>query len=328
MSFVPCLRAARRGALAPASFAFVVALLVAPACADAETTPRHESGDRGRRSRSHGGWSDERSFPAVHRETKEQRFTLAGGRGKVTIDNIAGDVIVRAGDGDTVHVVARQTARGRDDESLALGRREMPLLLEQRGDTVRAFVDAPFRDGDDGMHFDGDDYDYRVVWDFEVTVPRGVDISAESVMDGEVEIHGVHGRFDIRNVNGPVTLEAMGGHGEVRTVNANLQVSFARNPTGDCVFDNVNGKVDVTFAPGLGADVRYKTLNGEAWSDFPFTTYPVTPQTGERRRSGLWRVGSDWQEGIRIGAGGPTLSFRTINGNIYLRERGNAASGR
>ena len=37
---------------------------------------------------------------------------------------------------------------------------------------------------------------------------------------------------------------------------------------------------------------------------------------------GRYRVKSDWQEGIRIGAGGPLLSFGTVNGNIYLRQRG------
>ena len=33
----------------------------------------------------------------------------------------------------------------------------------------------------------------------------------------------------------------------------------------------VNGDVDVTFQPGLSAEVRFHTLNGEGWSDFPFT---------------------------------------------------------
>ena len=42
----------------------------------------------------------------------------------------------------------------------------------------------------------------------------------------------------------------------------------------------------------------------------------------ERADKGRYRVKSDWQEGIRIGAGGPLLSFDTVNGNIYLRQRG------
>ncbi|HXT22038.1 MAG TPA: hypothetical protein VN923_14900, partial [Thermoanaerobaculia bacterium] len=82
----------------------------------------------------------------------------------------------------------------------------------------------------------------------------------------------------------------------------------------------VNGDVDVTFQPGLAAEVRFKTLNGEGWSDFPYTLVPLRPQISESRRDGRYVIKSDWSQGIRIGNGGPQLSFSTINGDVLIRR--------
>jgi hypothetical protein len=143
----------------------------------------------------------------------------------------------------------------------------------------------------------------------------------ETFLDGDVELHGTEGDFRVKNVNGKVTVTDVAGSGVARTVNGPLRVSFRRNPPRDCEFATVNGDVTVDFQPGLGADVRYRTLNGEAWSDFPFSLQPTRPAAAGERRDGRWVVRSRWSEGIRIGGGGPRLSFETINGDILLRKR-------
>lgn len=140
-------------------------------------------------------------------------------------------------------------------------------------------------------------------------------------MDGDVVLHGTDGDFEIGNVNGDVTVTDVAGAGEARTVNGPLRVSFRRNPPRDCAFATVNGDVVVDFQPGLAAAVRYRTLNGEAWSDFPFTVEPRTLAAPVERREGRWRTDRGWSDGIRIGQGGPELSFETINGDILLRRR-------
>jgi hypothetical protein len=166
-----------------------------------------------------------------------------------------------------------------------------------------------------------------VAYDFEVEVPRDAVVELRTVLDGAIRARGLGAAYEVRNVNGPVTLEEIAGAGHASTVNGELHVAFRRNPTADCEFQNVNGVVDVTFAPGLAADVRYRTLNGAAWSDFSFAVAPVAPRMSEQHEKGRFVLrSSEWQEGIRIGGGGPQLSFATINGNIYLRQRGAAAS--
>jgi DUF4097 and DUF4098 domain-containing protein YvlB len=194
----------------------------------------------------------------------------------------------------------------------------MGLDLSQHGDTVIAFVDCPFRDGDDLRMTD--DLPYRVVWDFDVEVPPGVAVVLRTVIDGDVELAGTDGSFEVRNVNGNVKVRDVAGAGSAKTVNGDLDVAFRQNPPGDCDFGNVNGDVDVTFQPGLGADVRFKTLNGEGWSDFPFSTLPIEQKVASDHRNGRFVVKGEWSQGIRIGAGGSQLSFATINGDVLIRR--------
>lgn len=270
---------------------------------------------------STAGWRSPGSdYPAAARDRTEQSFRLPAGAGKVVVDNVAGNVRARAVDGDAVHIVAVQQAHATSAANLELARREMPLRLSQHGDTVIAFVDSPFRDEGGRLQGRWDDLPYRVLYDVEVEVPRRAAVELSTVLDGDVELAGTDGAFLVRNVNGAVDVRDVGGAGKAITVNGELAVRFRRNPNGPCEFGNVNGDVDVTFQPGLAAEVRFKTLNGEGWSDFPYTLMPLRPEVSESRRDGRYVIKSDWSQGIRIGNGGPQLSFGTVNGDVLIRK--------
>ena len=89
-------------------------------------------------------------------------------------------------------------------------------------------------------------------------------------------------------------------------------------PTGACDFSTVNGDVDVSLRPGLAADAQVKTMNGEAWSDFPFTTLPAAEVVRSER--GGKTVFRSQSAKLRIAGGGPLLSFETLNGDILIRR--------
>ena len=57
-----------------------------------------------------------------------------------------------------------------------------------------------------------------------------------TVLDGDIEVRGVEGTFDVRNVNGQVRLIDAAGSGDAETVNGGVTVVFRRHPDGPCSF--------------------------------------------------------------------------------------------
>jgi DUF4097 and DUF4098 domain-containing protein YvlB len=110
------------------------------------------------------------------------------------------------------------------------------------------------------------------------------------------------------------------GSGSVSTVNGGVKVAFASNPKAATSFHSVNGTLDVTFRGGLNADVHMKTMNGGMYTDFPVTTLPIASTQPEQRNGKfVWR--SNRMTGVRIGSGGPELSFETLNGSVLIKNR-------
>ena len=123
----------------------------------------------------------------------------------------------------------------------------------------------------------------------------------------------------MRNVNGGIRLERVAGTGgEVRTVNGPILGTFLRVPTDSLSFDTVNGRIDVTFPPRLAADLTLTTNWGEIWSEFDVTPRPAPPPT--RRREGGRLVIKTGPATLRVGTGGPEISFKTLNGDIFIRK--------
>jgi len=86
-------------------------------------------------------------------------------------------------------------------------------------------------------------------------------------------------------------------------------------------FKSFNGKLDVTFQPSLSADLRLKTFNGHAYTDFDVTTLPVPGESGERK-DGKFVYKTDRLTSMRVGAaGGPELRFETFNGDIHIQKQ-------
>jgi hypothetical protein len=264
-------------------------------------------------------------------ETLHRTFTLAaapagageaGRRVAVEVDNFTGAVRVRSHPGGEVTLSVRETWAAASAEKLEQGRREVRLDVAETAGRLRLYVDGPFRSRDGGTHFHGwERLGYEATFDFDLEVPADVDLVARTVNGGEVRVSGVVGRFDVSNVNGPVTLERMGGAGMARTVNGPVLASFSRNPAAGCTFDTVNGRIEVSFLAGLAADLRFKTLNGKVYTDYDYDYRSLPPQPAERSR-GHFHYRSHGEFAARIAGGGPELSFSTINGDILIRRQG------
>lgn len=241
---------------------------------------------------------------------------------RLVVDNLWGSVVIRGHGGESIEMVAHETVLAKSAERIDQARQEVTLDVSQSAEGIEIYVDGPFRcpreQRDRGCWNDWHNA-YTVVYDFEIRVPRETDLDVRTVNGGDIEVFDIRGDFHIRNVNGSIELQGLAGSGEATTVNGPVVASFLTNPVGDTHFETVNGKIDVSFQPGLSADLDMLARWGELWSEYEVTALPSKPPT-KRTRGQRTIIELPRNTRVRVLDGGPTHSFETLNGNIYVRK--------
>jgi hypothetical protein len=257
-------------------------------------------------------------------DNRTLRETLAfegPGQQRLIVENVWGSVVVRGYDGDTVEMVAEETVRAKTTERIEQARREVEIEVRRRDGEIELYVDGPFRCQQEDRRNCWNEWNnhYEVIYDFEIRVPFATDLEVRTVTDGDIEVFDVRGDFRIHNVNGSIDLAGMAGSGEAVTVNGPVVASFVSNPGGDSHFKTVNGKIDVSFQPDLSADLDMIARWGELWSEYEVAPLPSAPPTKKTKGN---RTIIELPRGtrVRVDGGGPTHSFETLNGNIYVRK--------
>ena len=279
-------------------------------------------------------WDSDDDMKSFKKEdiVKTLKFAEAGKPGQLIVDNIFGPIAVEAYDGREVLLQARKIVYARDEARAKKAEEEVKLDLTEKGNTVEAYVDGPFRQTDEehegrGIHWHGDP-GYKVYYGLTLKVPRRTDLVLSTVLDGDIEVRGVEGMFDVHNVNGRVRLVDAAGSGDAQTVNGDVTVLFGRPPDGACRFKTINGDVEVDFPDPPSADFRVKTMHGEVYSDFDVTSLPKAAAVREERpdKGGKFVFRSDGFYGVRTGKGGPEIKLETLNGDILIAKRSRSAS--
>jgi hypothetical protein len=262
--------------------------------------------------------------------TRTLAFAAGGGR-TLDVRNINGFIRVEATDDSTVQMSIRKVIRAETRDDLLEAQREVHLDFVENAPRVGATVTE--RNG----HVCGErwnDYDndrdrrrphYEVRFDFTIRVPRNAALRLCTVNGGDVIVNGTRGDFDVDNVNGLIELRQVAGSGQAHTVNGPVTVTFTANPSRPSSFKTVNGNVDVSFTDGLSAKFAMKTMNGGLFTDFdaqPFANRVAA--AGERRDGKFVYRGNEFTR-VRVGGGGPEITFETLNGNVRARRAGGIA---
>ncbi len=172
-----------------------------------------------------------------------------------------------------------------------------------------------------------DDPGYLVYYGFTLKVPARTNVVLKTVIDGDIEVRGVEGVFDVRNVTNPVRLVDAAGSGEAESVAGGVSVAFRRHPDGACSFKSVSGDVEVDFPGEASADFRFKTMTGEVYSDFAVTRLAqAAPVREDRPGEGGFVYRSDGFNGVRAGRGGPEIKLETLSGDILIAKRSKSTS--
>jgi hypothetical protein len=255
--------------------------------------------------------------------TKTLRFVDPAKPGELVVDNLCGPITVEAHSGREVVLEAKRIVYARDEARARKAEQEVRLDLTENGNTVAAYVDGPFREDREPGARPRRDPGYLVYYGFRLKVPARTNLVLSTVLDGDIEVRGVEGTFDVRNVTGRVRLVDAAGSGDAQAVSGGVTVVFKRAPEGPCYFKTVSGDVEVGFPAAPSADFRIKTVHGQAYSDFDVTNLPKAPPVREERREkgGKYVYRSEGAYGVRAGRGGPEIRLETLTGDILIAKR-------
>jgi hypothetical protein len=264
---------------------------------------------------------DDWNFSERAQEKIEKSFTMPAGAARRTleIDNVWGSIEVVGTASDQVQLTVNKSIRAESKAKIEQARKDVTLDVTQQADALKLYVNGPFRCDchDCGRSRDGEGYVVKM--DFQVQVPRDIDIKIKTVNEGHVSVRDINGSFLVRNVNGDIQIHNIAGSGSARTVNGPVKVSFRQNPREASDFNTVNGNIELAFARDLSADFRFKTFNGGIYSDFPVTALPVQGMQEEHRGTKvIFRA--DRYTGARVNAGGPQIKVENLNGDIRILE--------
>jgi DUF4097 and DUF4098 domain-containing protein YvlB len=259
-----------------------------------------------------------------HSEAREPfHYTFSNDK-TIDVDNVDGTIQVVADTGSTIRVEGERIVRAEDQQALDRAKRDVKLDVNEKDGIAQLYVNGPFRHNqsseDHGFHIHFDDHEYEVTYNFTIHVPRDIGLRLRTV-NGDIKTEETRGKFDIHGVNGAVTMTGVAGYGTLQTVNGRTSVSFRESPRAASDFKTVNGVIDASFPPNFSADLRLRTVNGQAYTDFEATALPSAAQTGERVNSKfVYRFNQT--RNVRVGSGGPDLSFETVNGDIRIKKEG------
>ena len=262
-------------------------------------------------------------YSVKEEQTVRNSFVLTGaGKKTLEVDNIFGSIDVVGTSGDQVQMVVTESYHAESKEKLELAKKEVSLDVTNENNTLRLYVNGPFRcqcNHDDGWG-SREHKNYIVKMDFRLEVPNNMEVMLSTVNDGDIKMSNVTGDYHVRNVNGSIDITDAAGSGVVKTINGHVKVSFRQNPKSDSQFSSLNGDVVLSFAQGLSADFRFKNMNGGVFTDYDLTALPPKGAT-EERKEGRFVYRSDRFTGGRVGAGGPEIKVENLNGAIRILQR-------
>jgi len=161
--------------------------------------------------------------------------------------------------------------------------------------------------------------------DLNIQVPFKTSLKLGTVNDGDIKVERVQGEVEVNDVNGGITLTNISGSAVAGTTNGDVVATFdAATPGKSMSFSSFNGKIDVTFPPGVKANVVMKSEEGDIYSDFDIrmdsaSRAPIVEDS--RSKGGKYRIRLEKSLYGTINGGGPEMQFKNFNGNIYIRKK-------
>jgi hypothetical protein len=98
-------------------------------------------------------------------------------------------------------------------------------------------------------------------------------------------------------------------------------MGYSHAPLQDCRIETVNGDVTLVMPIDTGLDVRLDLFNGEAFSELPVSPFELPATVEQIVEDSRTRYRIQQMAGMRVGAGGPTYSIASMNGDLRIRKQ-------
>ena len=220
----------------------VMAGLLAASTASAQPAPLQIAlRDLVRTATAGGGYQGRDRGP--EQTERFSRKVKLGRDGRVSIANIAGDIVVTTGSGDDVSIEAVKRTRG-DRSELA----NTEVIVEERAGRVEVRAEGERNRSDRSRRGDN-----NVSVDFTVTMPASAGLDLHSV-SGSLKVTGVRGSVRAETVSGNVTTTDTPKLEQAKSVSGDVSMTGAA-ADGDLSAGSVSGSVTAKGLKARGLDL-------------------------------------------------------------------------
>ena len=213
--------------------------------------------------------------------------------GAISLDNVNGDVEIRAWDETDVQLTYRIS--GKSEKTLERNKVKVKADASHlRVNTVHSKSNSWWGSSDGGSV------------SYELKVPMGTRLRSVETVNGSIEIVGVSGEVDAETVNGSIEVKGISADAKLSTVNGRVEAQLDRLQSDQRVsMESVNGQIVVYLPDDADVEIRAETVHGSLRNDFGLTV-----------DKGM--VGRDLRG--QLGSGGGRLTLDTVNGSINIRR--------
>jgi DUF4097 and DUF4098 domain-containing protein YvlB len=187
----------------------------------------------------------ERAYQGRNGPDQSERFSRKvklGRDGRVSLANIAGDIVITAGSGDEVSIEAVKRTRG-DRSDLS----NVQVIVDERAGRVEIRTEGEQNRSNRNRRGD------QVSVDYTLSVPVSASVDVISV-SGSIKVTGVHGALRANTVSGNVTTNDTPKLENAKTVSGDISLVGAASD-GDLSASSVSGNVTARGLKAQGLDL-------------------------------------------------------------------------
>ena len=232
-------------------------------------------------------------------------------RASIEVDIKKGSITVRGTSRKDVKVVYK----GRDNEKNKNNEEKNGLKK-----IASAGLDLEVYERDNKISISSDSWNKGI--DLVIEIPLNSDLSVDTYNSGDILVENVTGEVIAENYNGKITLMNISGSTVASTYNGTIKVLLDK-VTADTPmsFTTYNGDVDITMPSVTKGNLKLKSVGGDIYSGFDMKVLEAEAIQKKSENKDVYRVYLDDWTKATINGGGPDITMKNHNGDIYIRTK-------